>query len=204
MVKKYLDEAYRIESGQPAELFYDSWAESYDEELAEAGYVAPTRCAQALARATAERARPVLDLGCGTGLSGVALRSAGFTAIDGWEPSAEMIRRAEARDVYRVLRQIEPDRPLTGAQGAYCAIVAVGVMGPGHAPASAIGECLALLPAGGLLVFTLNDVALADGAHLARVEAAVEAGAARLLSRVGGPHIPAIRMNSDVLVLQKP
>lgn len=203
MVKKFLDEAYMHGSGREAERFYDAWAETYDEELAENGYVTPRRCALALAAATTERERPVLDLGCGTGLAGVALRSVGFTTIDGWDPSAEMIRRAEARDAYRVLRQIEPDRPLTAPAGSYAAIIAVGVMSPGLAPPEALDQCLRLLAPDGLLCFSLNDHAIEDGGHDARARALETAGAVGLVSREYGDHIRGRAMGADVIVLRK-
>lgn len=203
MVKKFLDDAYGHGPGKEAERFYDAWAESYDEELAENGYVTPRRCALALAAATEERSRPVLDLGCGTGLSGVALRAAGFTVIDGWDPSAEMIRRAEGRDAYRVLRQIEPDEPLTAPPGSYAAILAVGVMAPGLAPPEAFDQCLRLLAPGGLMCVSLNDFTIADGAHEARLKALEEAGKLAILSREYGEHIRARAMGADVIVIRK-
>ncbi|MFN3260656.1 MAG: class I SAM-dependent DNA methyltransferase [Pikeienuella sp.] len=203
MVKKFLDDAYRHGPGLEAERFYDAWADSYDEELAENGYVTPRRCALSLAAATEERGRPVLDLGCGTGLSGVALRAEGFTVIDGWDPSAEMIRRAEARDAYRVLRQIEPDGPLTAPAGAYAAIVAVGVLAPGLAPPEALDQCLRLLAPGGLMCFSLNDFTIADGAHEVRLKALEEAGKLELVSREYGEHIRSRGMGADVIVIRK-
>lgn len=204
MVKKFLDDAYSHGAGEAAEKFYDAWAETYDEELAENGYVTPRRCARALAAAMPERNLPVLDLGCGTGLSGVALRAEGFSIIDGWDPSSEMLRRAEGRDAYRVLRQIEPDLPLSAASGAYAAVVAAGVLSPGLAPPEAIGQVLGFLPKGGHFCFSLNDVALADGAHDAAVKAQLDRGDAELVSREHGEHIRARALGADVIVLRKP
>lgn len=203
MVKTFLDEAYSHPSGRPAETFYDAWAETYDEELAENGYVTPRRCAAALAEATTERSSPILDLGCGTGLSGVALRAAGFTVIDGWDPSAEMLRRAEARNVYRVLRQIEPDQPLSALAGAYAAIFAVGVFSPGLAPPEALDQCLKILPAGGFLCFSFNDHTLKERAYEGRVNEMVDCGAARVVSREYGDHIKARNLGAMVYVLEK-
>jgi len=62
---------------------YDDWAERYDADVGGAGYVTPRRVAVALAGTVADTSTPVLDYGCGTGLSGVALSGAGFTRIDG-------------------------------------------------------------------------------------------------------------------------
>lgn len=204
MVRKFLDGAYSHDAGEAAEKFYDAWAETYDEELAESGYVTPRRCARALGAATSERDLAVLDLGCGTGLSGVALRAEKFSTIDGWDPSSEMLRHAERRNAYRVLRQIEPDLPLTTSPGAYVAVVAVGALSPGLAPPEAIGQVLGFLAKGGYFCFSLNDIALADGAHDAALKALLDRGDAELVSREHGEHIRARALGADVIVLRKP
>ncbi|MFV0474624.1 MAG: class I SAM-dependent DNA methyltransferase [Pikeienuella sp.] len=203
MVRKFLIDAFSHPAGEAAERFYDEWAETYDEELAESGYAAPRRCARALAAAMEARDRPVLDLGCGTGLSGVALRAEGFRLIDGWDPAAEMLRFAEGRDIYRVLRQIEPDRSPSAPPGSYAAIVAVSVFAPWLAPPEAIRQSLRLLPQGGLLCLSLNDPTLTDGDHDAMIRELINAGDVREISREHGEDIRALDMGSDVVVLRK-
>ncbi len=65
--------------------FYDEWSHRYDDDLAGWDYRAPARIAGQLA-AHGDLSASVLDAGCGTGLSGRALRAAGFrgeiTGID--------------------------------------------------------------------------------------------------------------------------
>ena len=123
MTRSFLDDAYGHGSGDAARDFYDDWAATYDDEIAQNGYATPRRCAAALADLSTDQTRPILDLGCGTGLSGVALSKAGFTSIDGWDPSPKMLKRAEALHVYRVLRQIEPEEPLTAPANAVATAV---------------------------------------------------------------------------------
>lgn len=202
MSKKFLDEVRRTSCVKTPE-FFDAWAETYDEEVAESGYAAPRRCARALAAAKAGRDQPVLDLGCGTGLSGVALRAEGFSVIDGWDPSTEMLRRAEKRDVYRVLRQIEADEPLTLAAGSYAAVVAVGVLSPGFAPPQVIDQVFGILPSGGYFCFSLNDHAMSDRAYEGRVKEITDAGGAHVISHDYGDHLRNEAFNSTVYVLRK-
>lgn len=200
--KRFLDGAYDLPDTATTRAFYDDWAASYDAEIAENGYATPRRCAKALA-AIADAGAPVLDLGCGTGLSGVALAAAGFTAIDGAEPSAEMRARAEARGVYRAVLAIEPDDPLPFTAGAYAHVVAAGVISPGHAPPETVDKVLAILPPGGCLVFSLNDHALAEPEFPGKADQVVADGTARLVQRDHGPHLPGIGLEATVYVLQK-
>ena len=66
---------------------YADWAANYDGDLAKAVYCTPSRIAAALIKVTARDAK-VLDFGCGTGLSGKAMQSAGFSNLEGVDVSA--------------------------------------------------------------------------------------------------------------------
>lgn len=203
MNRKMLDNAYGLMSAAETRAFYDAWAESYDAEIAENGYATPDRCAAALAQFATARDIAVLDIGCGTGMSGSALTEAGFTVIDGCDFSAEMLARAQAKGIYRTLVNTDLENPFPFEPGAYGAITAMGVLNPGHAPATTLDEVLALLPPGGLFAFSLNDHALADGSYEGRINENVDTGAARLLFREEGQHLPGIGLNSTVYVLEK-
>jgi hypothetical protein len=62
---------------------YTDWAATYDADVTGAGYATPKRLAEALAAHVPDPTAPLLDFGCGTGLSGRALHAAGFTTLDG-------------------------------------------------------------------------------------------------------------------------
>jgi len=183
---------------------YDDWAASYEAEIAENGYATPRRCAEALAQAVADHGAPVLDVGCGTGLSGLALKAAGFQVIDGSDLSEGMLAQARARgDVYRDLTQTDLDDPFPFAQGVYANAVAVGVVSPGHAPPEAVDAILDLLPAGGCCALSLNDHALDDPAFPGKIEQVVADGRAELVFSERGPHLPGIDLEAIVYVLKK-
>ena len=180
----------------------DDWAASYDEEVAQAGYITPARCAAALAAHLTPHTAPILDFGCGTGLSGQSLAALGFTAIDGVDLSAGMLETAAGRGVYRDLRQIDAGTPGI-PKGAYAAIAAVGVISTGAAPASTLGELMTCLDPGGMIVFSFNDHALEDPAFEAAVAAETRTGRARTLFRDYGDHLPGRGLKSVVYVLEK-
>lgn len=201
--RRFLDEAYALPDKQATEAFYRDWAASYDDEIARNGYATPTRCAAALAACVGDREAPVLDVGCGTGLSGVALNAAGFSTIDGTDFSAEMLARAEGRGVYRRLFRGDLAEPLPVSPGMYGNAAAVGVVGIKHAPPETVDAVLALLPCGGCLVVSLNDHALAEPAFPSKIDRIVADGAAELVFRERGPHLPGIGLEAIVYVLKK-
>jgi predicted TPR repeat methyltransferase len=146
---------------------------------------------------------PILDFGCGTGLSGLALNQAGCRVIDGVDVSEGMLAQARAKGVYRTLDAIAEDDPMTDRAGRYAAVAAIGVIGAGAAPLAVFDRLWGLLPTGGLFGFSFNDHTLEDPAYEARVDALIAAGDALSRHREDGPHLPSERLNSVVHVLEK-
>ena len=77
----FFDHAYDISTSEETLEHYARFAEVYDEEVTREGYVQPVRTVEMLRRFEPPADASILDVGCGTGLSGVALRDAGFTEV---------------------------------------------------------------------------------------------------------------------------
>ncbi|WP_299199561.1 methyltransferase domain-containing protein [uncultured Tateyamaria sp.] len=197
----FLDKAYQARDATSTRALYDDWAASYEAEVAQNGYATPGRCAEALRKYVVDLSAPILDFGCGTGLSGLALKLAGFEAIDGVDLSAEMLEGARTKAVYRHLDQIEADGALP--RDCYTTMAAIGVIGAGAAPIDVLHTLMRALPKGGKLVFSFNDHALEDPANEAGVAAWTDCGAGRLLFKEHGDHLPGIDLKSNVYVLEK-
>lgn len=197
---RYLDDVYTIAARDGLETLYEKWAGSYDAELIENGYVTPARMARAMLQTGCEG--PVLDVGCGTGLSGLALKSAGFDEIDGTDLSEAMLEEARAKGVYRRLAATAPGDPLPAAPGDYPTIAAIGVVTVGAAPATLLDDMAAALTPGGRLAFSFNDHALREGSYVAKLGELLADGFG-LLFREYGPHIPARDLGGTVYVIEK-
>ncbi|WP_158963835.1 class I SAM-dependent DNA methyltransferase [Chachezhania sediminis] len=202
MSDAFLNKVYQARTADQTRALYDDWAEGYDAEIALNGYATPTRCAAALA-GFADVAAPLLDFGCGTGLSGRAFAEQGFTLLDGLDLSDEMLAHARAKGHYRSLTRIDPGAPLPFAPGTHPAIAAVGVIGCGAAPAAVLDQLIDALPRGGHFVFSFNDHTLEDPSCLARMKARIGDGATRLIFEEYGPHLPGQNIKSKVYVLEK-
>ena len=204
MTKDGLDRVYTLESAEAARSFYDDWAAGYEDELAQNGYITPQRCASAFAEHVADPAAPLLEIGCGTGLGGLALRAAGCTIIDGFDLSPEMLKRAEEKGIYRKLGTIDLSEPLDGLKpGTYTNAAAIGVLNPSFMPPTVIDEVLAVLPEGGCFVFSLNDNSAADGSIETRILELTEHGVADLIFKDYGQHIPEHDLKSTVYIMRK-
>lgn len=200
---RYLKQAYQLKTTDDTLSLYEGWADSYDETLREHGYVTPQRCVAALSRHFDNHNAPVLDIGCGTGLSGLALQDAGFTAVDGTDLSAAMLDKARQHEgVYRTLYQTSLDEPFPFTRGMYEAVTAMGVIADKHAPPETISQLIAKLNEGGLLVFSLNNHTLENPSYEAEIQKLSEQGRAVLLEAEMGPHMTGYDMTSKICVLQ--
>ena len=152
-------------SGDPEDLrrYYGTWAASYDEDVAEEGWVAPAEMAKMLTSLSSggpgtgpeTAALPeIIDAGCGTGLLGVRLKEAGFRLIDGFDLSGEMVALAATRSAYRELRSgVEMgEAPLVFGSGRYDIGVACGVFTHGHVAPAGLRSLISLVKVSGLVL----------------------------------------------------
>lgn len=108
--------------------YYDNWANDYNETLADWHYDAPEQIASML-RSKLSPKSVILDVGCGTGLSGKALYTAGFASIDGIDVSRRSLEIAGTSGVYRTLREMDLNRlPISIPDSEYDGLACVGVL----------------------------------------------------------------------------
>jgi predicted TPR repeat methyltransferase len=82
------------------EALFDQYAGTFDQSLVEKlGYRVPQLLFDAIARSGRSRFSHAIDLGCGTGLMGEKLRPIS-DFLEGFDISAAMLKKAEARGVY--------------------------------------------------------------------------------------------------------
>jgi predicted TPR repeat methyltransferase len=141
---------------------FDRYAPRFDEALVERlGYSAPELLAQAARQRLGGKASGLhaLDLGCGTGLAGVALRPLA-SRLDGIDLSPVMLSQARARGLYDRLEEGDIQDAL-GKEGAYDLIAAADVLVYlGNLEEVCAGAWRSLKP-DGLFLFTLER--LEDG-----------------------------------------
>ncbi|MDB3860931.1 methyltransferase domain-containing protein [Paracoccaceae bacterium] len=202
MCSDFLDKVYKDEYKDPKEL-YREWAGTYDNELAQNEYITPIRTAKALATFASNKSTPILDFGCGTGLSAEALLSCGFSSIDGVDISSEMIEIARGKSIYRNLQCFNPDKGIPVKQNEYSVITAIGVISVGAAPISIFDQVLNLLPQNGLFAFSFNEHSLVVPEYSLKVEQTVKEKKAEQLFCELGPHILKRDLKSKVYVIKK-
>ena len=202
MTESFLDKIYKLNSTNSSKELYDKWAPFYDKELNKNQYVTPYRCAQALSNFAKDKEIKILDVGCGTGLSGFSLRKFGFNNIDGLDLSKEMLKVALNKKIYQMLFNLDLNN-LSKFKKKYDAIIAAGVISQAHANPDTISNSLSLLNNKGLMIFSINDHALNDTFFFSEIKNVIKCSKFILLDQIYGDHIKELSLKSSIFVLQK-
>jgi len=158
-----LDSVYTAEDPETLTAAYAEWAATYDSETTSLGYLLPFLIPAWVARHVPAGEGPLLDAGCGTGLSGPQLQALGYADIAGLDLSDEMLRIAGSRQSYNDLRKAMLGGPLPWADGHFRAFFSTGVFTMGHAPASGLTELVRITRKGGHAIFTVRDRVFESG-----------------------------------------
>lgn len=202
MTKKFFPLAYGRRTQEEIDELYDQWADSYNEEVVENGYVTPQRIASHMAK-IADPEKPILDIGCGTGLSGYELVRAGFKNISGFDVNQNMLDHAQNSGIYKQVWQADLNNLFDFEFGTYDAMAAVGVISSGAGPASMLDQALDKLNPGGVICFSYNDHTLTVDSYLDAVEQAQSSGKAELILEEYGPHLEKLGVGATVYALKK-
>jgi predicted TPR repeat methyltransferase len=156
-------EAAPAQSPQPYVRFlFDSYADGFDEHLVQVlHYDAPQRLVDGLAAQGFTRFEAALDLGCGTGLCGDALRGR-CARLDGVDLAPQMLARARQRGVYDRLVEAEIGEHLRATGTRYQLVLAADVFIYVGDLAAVFDGVQRVLAPGGVFAFSAEQ---ADDAH---------------------------------------
>jgi predicted TPR repeat methyltransferase len=158
-----LDLVYGATTPEELAAAYAAWAASYDAETAVLGYYLPFQITAWVARYVPMGEGPLLDAGCGTGLSGPALKALGYDDIAGLDLSPNMLNIAGSRGAYSELKEAALGGPLPWPDGHFRAFFSTGVFTISHAPASGLFELVRITRKGGHAIFTVRDQVFESG-----------------------------------------
>ncbi len=202
--ENFFEVAYTLKDSEDARKMYDRWAEVYDEDLNDGNYQQPVRCARALAKYNETKNISILDVGCGTGLSGVALKEQGYTKIDGCDLSQGMLDKATELKIYNHLFACNLNQPpIDAADQFYDAVTAVGVFSFGHIMPEAVDELLRVVKPKGMVIIGLNDHYYEEGSLTKKIAQLEISKKLTILEQEHGEHIPENNLKGWVITLQK-
>lgn len=146
--------------------FYDQYAEYYDEAVTTVNYdKLADYCGEFLCRFITENSTTsvseceVVDIGCGSGMSGFGLKNSGFQRIDGLDPSTGLLEIARQKDIYRNLIEgkISDGGTTPVTSNKYDCLTCIGCITINHIDINeALPEFFRLLKNGGIAVYTVS------------------------------------------------
>lgn len=170
-----LGAVYEAKRPEEVAALYDGWAETYDAEMAAAGYRHPSVCLALLSRHLPRGAAPLLDAGAGTGLLGEWLRIVGYPHVEGLDISEGMLAKAQEKNVYAALHRLALGGSLPFADGHFSGIVSSGVFTSGHVGVEGLDELVRICRPGGVIVLTVKNT-LWDAGFSTKVDKLIAAG----------------------------
>ncbi len=142
---------------------YDTFAASgaYDDTFDEWGYVGPETAAAILKNYVPTDSR-VLDAACGSGLTGSAMKTLGYTHIDGIDISPGLLDLAERTGAYQQLRRVDMQQfPFPMPDGEYDAVMFIGAL-TYFETNEVLRELCRVVRPGGHVVFSQRDDIMRD------------------------------------------
>ena len=155
---------------------YAIWADTYDQDLQEVGYLHLPVMIGLVARHVPRRDATILDAGVGTGAIGALLNLLGYNNLSGIDMSPAMLAKANKRKCYADLREAVLGEPLDFVDGSFDAIISTGTFTKGHAPASAFDELVRLLEKDGVLIFTVGTIIWEEQGFKSKLDGLIATG----------------------------
>lgn len=185
-VDDLLAAAYALDGPGANRALYARWAATYDSGfIVDSGYryhehVARIFVDHCLDLAGADAA-VVVDLGCGTGLGGEAVRGHARVVIDGIDISPEMLqqaagKRAGGEPIYRRLVEADLTRPLPIDDDVYHAAFSVGTFTHGHVGPDAIHEVIRIVRPSGRVALGINAAHYTTAGFATTIQALTDDG----------------------------
>ncbi len=165
---------------------YDQWAKTYENDLGrDIGWYGPIRAVESAVKYLAKDAR-ILDAGAGTGLVGALMAERGHKDLVAMDLSQGMLDEARKKNVYKEFHQMVMGETLDFDTDAFDAVISVGVLTVGHAPASSLDELVRVTRPGGHIIYTLRPDLFEEGGFKEK-HAELEAAGSWKVAEVGDP-----------------
>ncbi len=147
---------YSSQDNKELEDRYYRWANDYDKDLEkDFEYRAPQVATEYFTKYVSTEAR-ILDAGAGTGLAGKVLYEMGYSNLIAMDMSQGMLQEARKKNVYKELHRMVMGEKLDFDTDSFDAVICVGTLTLGHAPANSLNELVRITKPTGHIVYTLR------------------------------------------------
>ena len=164
-VDELLAAAYALDGPEANRSLYARWADTYETGfIVDSGYIYHRQVAAVFAArwlGSLSATDVVVDVGCGTGLAGAALRQHVHVVVDGLDISPEMLEQASRKQhagaaVYRRLMPVDLTGPVGLPDNDFAGAISVGTFTHGHVGPASLDEVVRIVRPGGHMAIGIN------------------------------------------------
>jgi len=137
--------------------FYSKMSADYDEVVVKTSYKHQLSLVEWVIKELGNKKARVLDLGCGTGLSSVRLKAAGYE-LTGVEINKDMIKEALKKKIFQQLISQNLEEEIQVKTNHFDVVVLIGVFDFIKNPNEFIKEVFRVLKSKGLFLITVAEV----------------------------------------------
>ena len=202
--EEHFEKVYQAKSPDEHRQIYGDWAETYEDAMKESGYVSPPILAETRKNVLGGTDPAILDVGCGTGRGGMALRKAGFQVIDGIDLTEEMMKVARSKGLYRTLQTADLLQTIPIQDGTYQGAYSTGVFTKGHVGPDRVPEVMRVRKPGGIFCLTVAQNAWADQGWHGALVGLESSYAVECIGDTLGEHVTGHTLQAHFLTLRKP
>lgn len=139
---------------EEVEKYYNKWASDYDKNIRDYGYNAPEQTAQLLKKFNTLEGT-ICDAGCGSGLTGQALKETCFDSIIGFDLSPDFAKVALKKNVYEEVDIVNMhERPFKYKDDQFAGTICIGTLTYIEDVPPVLREFARITKPGGMVIFT--------------------------------------------------
>ena len=158
MKKTTVNDAYSLKTPEDSIKLYSHWAETYDQDFAEAlEYQTPLLVSELFIKCYKNGNTPILDVGAGTGLVGEHLNKSNNFELIGLDISPEMLTKAFSKGCYSSILEADLSKTLPLEDNSIGGIISAGTFTHGHVGPESFDELLRVTKPNGLFVVTIHS-----------------------------------------------
>jgi predicted TPR repeat methyltransferase len=134
--------------------YYNNWAKTYDDSVRSWNYEAPEYATRLLLKYGGIDG-PICDAGCGSGLTGEALKAGGFESIVGFDLAPDFAKVAKEKNVYEDVHVINMhERPFRYKDNEFAGLICIGVLTYVENVPDVLREFARIIKPGGMVIFS--------------------------------------------------
>ena len=134
--------------------YYNDWAKTYEDSVKSWNYVAPEYATRLLLK-YGEIDGCICDAGCGSGLTGEALKEGGFNSIIGFDLAPDFAKVAQEKKVYEEVHVLNMhEKPFRYSDNEFAGLICIGVLTYVEGVPDALREFARITKPGGMVIFS--------------------------------------------------